>query len=90
MPAGFRTFPAMIHMSVLFTFFSAGHTDLGAFAEQVFRVFGTSRNKRRGEPADLRAINIEFDTAGEHFDVLFFQAGCSTMGAFRRTFPQCL
>lgn len=82
--AGFRAFPAMIHV-MLAAFGRATAADFGAMLANVPGFFRIARHQRSREPAEVRAIPIEFDAARHHFHIVFVQAGGCAMLAYRGT-----
>ncbi len=73
-PACFRTLLAMVHL-MLCTFLAAGVANVGARIADQCREFTAARHEPGGVPANLRTINVELDTARQHFYIVFRQTG---------------
>lgn len=72
--AGLGALLAMRHC-VRATFFGAGAAQLGAQPAKVGGMSAGARHQSSSRPADLGAINVQRDTAGHGFYVLFLETG---------------
>jgi uncharacterized membrane protein (DUF4010 family) len=79
--AGFSAFPAMFHMAVLFTLLTAGKTDIGAYAANIFGIFSVYAHYLGGGIANSSTFHIELDTAYHHLNIFFLEAGRGAMVA---------
>nr|WP_262892238.1 hypothetical protein [Mucilaginibacter glaciei] len=79
-PASRCAFLAVFHIMFI-AFFSAGFAGIGANPAQLHTVVASQAHEFGSRAANRRAFEVEADTFGHHFYILFTEAGNCTMVA---------